>query len=71
MGDDANITPARRAEPRAGHAAMVSIRIGERAAFDAGITSTGLLAVGALVSGILLSSAVIVLAAGRRRGPPR
>ncbi|WP_404710793.1 hypothetical protein [Sphingomonas sp. MMS24-J13] len=71
MADDSKITPIRRTEPRLGKAATVSIRIGERATFDAGISSTGLLAVAALVSGILLSSAVIVLAAGRRKPPLR
>jgi hypothetical protein len=71
MAEDTSIVPARQPEPPAGKAATVSIRIGERASFEAGITTTGLLAVGALVSGILLSSAVIVLAAGRRTAPPR
>ncbi len=54
------------------HAARVSIRIGDRATFDARVTTAGLLSVGALVSGILLSSAVIVLAAGSKtpRRPP-
>ncbi|RKE45762.1 hypothetical protein C8J41_104135 [Sphingomonas sp. PP-CC-3G-468] len=47
-------------------AAKVSIRIGKRTTFDASVTSAGLLSVGALVSSILLSSAVIVAAAGRK-----
>ncbi len=47
-------------------AAKVSIRIGKRTTFDASMTTAGLLSVGALVSGILLSSAVIVAAAGRK-----
>lgn len=46
------------------HAAEVSIRIGARTKFDARVTNAGLLSVGVLVSSILLSSAVIVLAAG-------
>ena len=45
-------------------AAKVSVRIGTHTTFDATITTAGLLSVGVLVSGILLSSAVIVLAAG-------
>jgi hypothetical protein len=49
-----------------GHAADVSIRMGKGIAFDASITAAGLLSVGALVSGILLSSAVIVFAAKRK-----
>lgn len=48
------------------HAADVSIRIGTRVKFDASVTSAGLLSVGALVSGILLSTAVVVVAAGRK-----
>jgi hypothetical protein len=47
-------------------AADVSLRIGKSIAFDARITSRGLLSVGALVSGILLSTAVIVVAAKRK-----
>ncbi len=54
-----------------GHAAEVSIRIGARTTFDAAVTSAGLLSVGALVSGILLSTAVIVFAAGRNAGRHR
>ena len=52
-------------------AAKVSIRVGKRTTFDASVTTVGLLSVGALVSSILLSSAVIVAAAGRKaaRGP--
>lgn len=48
------------------HAAAVSIRIGTRTAFDAGVTTPGLLSVAALMSSILLCTAVIVLAAGRK-----
>ncbi len=51
-------------------AAKVSIRIGKRTTFDASVTTAGLLSVGALVSGILLSSAVIVVAAGRKATRP-
>ncbi|MEG8056545.1 MULTISPECIES: hypothetical protein [Sphingomonas] len=47
-------------------AAKVSIRIGKRTTLDASMTTAGLLSVGALVSSILLSSAVIVVAAGRK-----
>lgn len=47
-------------------AADVSIRIGTRVKFHASVTSAGLLSVGALVSGILLSTAVVVVAAGRK-----
>jgi hypothetical protein len=47
-------------------AAEFSIRIGKRAAMEASITNGGLLAVGALVSGVLLSTAVVVFVAGRR-----
>lgn len=53
-------------ETRHVHAAKVSIKIGKRTTFDASVTTAGLLSVGALVSSILLSSAVIVAAAGRR-----
>lgn len=49
-----------------GHAADVSIRIGTRVTFDASVTSAGLLSIGALVTGILLSTAVVVVAAGRK-----
>jgi hypothetical protein len=47
-------------------AAKVSLRIGKRTTFDASVTTIGLLSVGALVSSILLSSTVIVAAAGRK-----
>jgi hypothetical protein len=45
--------------------AQFGLRIGERTnlSMEVRVTSTGLLAIGALVSGILLSSAVIVRAA--------
>ena len=61
-------TPAHpdRNETRQVPAAKVSIRIGKRTAFDASVTTAGLLSGGALVSSILLSSAVIVVAAGRK-----
>ncbi|RYE96737.1 MAG: hypothetical protein EOO77_40405 [Oxalobacteraceae bacterium] len=55
-----------RTETRQAPAAKVSIRIGKRTTFDASMTTAGLLSVGALVSSILLSSAVIVVAAGRK-----
>ncbi len=57
--------PARN-ETRQTPAAKVSIRIGKRTTSDASMITAGLLSVGALVSGILLSSAVIVVAAGRK-----
>jgi hypothetical protein len=50
-------------EPAAG----VSIRIGEKIAFDAQITNAGLLSVATLMTGILLSSAVIVAAAALKK----
>jgi hypothetical protein len=53
-------------ETRQAPAAKVSIRIGKRTTFDASVTTVGLLSVGALVSSILLTSAVIVAAAGRK-----
>ncbi len=59
-------TPPARNETRQAPAAKVSIRIGKRTTFDASVTTVGLLSVGALVSSILLSSAVIVAAAGRK-----
>lgn len=57
--------PERTKTPSA-PAAKVSIRIGKRTTLDASMTTAGLLSVGALVSGILLSSAVIVAAAARK-----
>lgn len=54
-----------------GTAAEVSIRIGSRATFDASITTAGLLSIAALVSGAILSSALIVVAAGRNRTKQR
>jgi len=47
--------------------AQLGLRIGDRTtlSMEVTVTSTGLLAIGALVSGILLSSAVIVRAARR------
>ena len=52
------------------HRAKAAIRFGRRAGLTASvrITSGGILSVGALVSGILLSTAVLVRAAGRARG---
>lgn len=41
-------------------AAEVSVRIGKGVAIEARVTAAGLLSVGALVSAILLSTAVIV-----------
>jgi hypothetical protein len=45
--------------------AQIALRIGERSSLtmEVKVTSTGVLAIGALVSAILLSSAVIVRAA--------
>ena len=57
--------PERTKTPSA-PAAKVSIRIGKRTTLEASVTTVGLLTVGALVSSILLSSAVIVVAAGRK-----
>jgi hypothetical protein len=59
-------THAERNESRSVPAAKVSIKFGKRTTLDASMTTAGLLSVGALVSGILLSSAVIVAAAGRK-----
>ena len=59
-------THPERTKARQVSAATVSIRIGKRTTFDAAVTTAGLLSVGALVSSILLSSAVIVAAAGRK-----
>lgn len=53
------------ADPRNHPAAEVSIEIGKSVAFGARITAAGLFAVGALVTGILLSTAVIVRTAKR------
>jgi len=51
------------------HRAAVRLRLGRRARLDmhVAIGSDGLLAIGALVSAILLSSAAIVVAAKRPR----
>lgn len=51
------------------HRAKAAIRFGRRAGLTASvrITSGGILSVGALVSGILLSTAVLVRAAARAR----
>ena len=54
-------------KPHPEPAATASIRIGRNVTLDAQITTRGLLSVGALVSGILLSSAIIVLAARKHR----
>jgi hypothetical protein len=51
--------------------AQVSMRMGKAIEIDAHITTLGLLAVGAMMSGILLGSAAIVLAARQNRRPPR
>jgi hypothetical protein len=54
-------------------AIAVSLRLGQSVTLDAKATSAGLLSVGALVSSILLSTAVIVFVAGdvrARRGRP-
>jgi hypothetical protein len=45
------------------YAAEIGIRVGHHASFDAKVTSAGLLSVGVLVSGILLSTGLIVMAA--------
>ena len=60
-------THAERNEARPVPAAKVSIRFGKRTTLDASMTTAGLLSVGALVSGILLSSAVIVVAVAASR----
>jgi hypothetical protein len=52
-------------------AAEASIRVGQSVALDAKITSAGLLSVAVLVTGILLSTAVIVLAATREKRDER
>ena len=62
---ETSLLPQHQIAPR--DAASVSVRIGKSVELDARMTSAGLLSVGALVSGILLSTAVIVLAA-RRNG---
>ena len=50
------------------NAVALSVGIGSSIRIEAAATSTGLLSIAALVSGILLSSAVIVVAAKRRTG---
>jgi hypothetical protein len=57
--------------PRDVQHAQLGLRLGDRTnlSMEVTVTSTGILAVGALVSGILLSSAVIVLAARTQRPP--
>ncbi|USI73416.1 hypothetical protein [Sphingomonas morindae] len=60
------------AEPtqdRARSGARLALRIGQSVGVEAAISSAALLALGALVSGILLSSAVIVRAARPGGGP--
>lgn len=59
--DEANAAPPVR------HRARASIRLGKRSRLDAriAVTSGGLLAIGALVSSILLSTAVLVHVAVR------
>jgi hypothetical protein len=54
------------AEAGTDHAAELSIRLGAGVTIDARVTSAGLLSIGALVSGILLSTAVVVHVAGRK-----
>ncbi len=54
-----------RPEARSRNAARLSIRFGKRATLDASVTTAGMLSAGALVSAILLSTAVVVAAAGR------
>ncbi|MEG8015523.1 hypothetical protein [Sphingomonas sp. 22R3R2A-7] len=54
-----------RPEARTHNAARISIRFGKRATLDASVTTAGMLSAGALVSAILLSTAVVVAAAGR------
>jgi hypothetical protein len=51
------------------HRAKAAIRVGRRAGLTASvrITSGGILSIGALVSGILLSTAVLVRAANQGR----
>jgi hypothetical protein len=58
--------------PPAAVRAAASIRIGDRVELsaEASATRTGLLAVGVLVSSILLSTAVIVAVAAQRRALP-
>ncbi len=61
-------------DPSAGlQRADLTIRIGDRANVTAGVavTTTGLLAIGALVSSILLSTAVIVRVAVGRQPPQK
>lgn len=47
--------------------AHLTLEIGQALTLDARVTTSGLLSIGALVSGILLSSAVIVVAARQPR----
>ena len=54
-----------RPDARTRNAAKISIRFGKRATLDASVTTAGMLSAGALVSAILLSTAVVVAAAGR------
>lgn len=55
-------------QQRAPGGAQVSIRIGTAVEFEAHVSTIGLLAAGVLMSGILLGSATIVLAANRNKG---
>jgi len=57
---------AKTPKPKRMPDAAVEVRLGRGVSVEARITSAGLLAVGALVSGILLSTAVIVSAASGR-----
>lgn len=54
-----------RHEARGVYAAEVTIRLGRHAGLEGRVTSVGLLSVAILVSGILLSTAVIVGASKR------
>lgn len=67
MPDAFTPAPGQMTDRAPTHTAALRARIGD-ASLDASLTisTRGLLAVGALVSGILLSTSVIVLAATRR-----
>lgn len=64
MADPVPIPPPRTA-PTGAHA---TLRVGDTVALEARITTSGLVAVAAIVSAALLGSAVIVLAARRGGG---
>ncbi|MEG3163935.1 hypothetical protein U1701_04945 [Sphingomonas sp. PB2P19] len=63
-----DLLPAALAHPPV-HRAKAAIRFGRRGGMSASvkITSGGILSIGALVSGILLSTAVLVHTSGRAR----